>query len=263
MTRTAIEIRDVSFAHASEIPPALNGVSLNVQPGEAVALLGASGAGKTTLLTLLDGRLRDWTGSALVLGRPLHPDRMPPKKARADSGFIFQEFALVERSPVLRNVLNGRLGRMPGLTAFLGRHGARDIGIARRALADCGIAELADRRVDSLSGGQRQRVAIARCLAQEPQLILADEPVSSLDPTRAAEILELITGAARDRGATVIFSSHQPELAARFANRIVGMTKGRIAFDRPASDLPEHDIAALYRDEVAQADAGPALRVVR
>ena len=260
MTDTAIDIRDVSFAHGDNAPLALNGLSLQVAPGETVALLGASGAGKTTLLTLLDGRLRGWTGSALVLGRGLHPDRSPRKQDRADSGFIFQEFALVERSTVLRNVLNGRLGRMPGLAGFLGRHSARDVEIARQALADCGIAELADRRVDSLSGGQRQRVAIARCLTQEPQLILADEPVSSLDPARAAEILELITRAARTRGATVIFSSHQPELASRFASRVVGMAKGRIVFDDPASALPARDIAELYRDD---ADVAPGLRVVR
>ena len=124
----------------------------------------------------------------------------------------------------------------------------RDLEVARAALADCGIADLAERRVDSLSGGQRQRVAIARCLAQEPRLFLADEPVSHLDPARAAEILTLLTGAARARGATVLFSSHQPDLARRFADRIVGMRDGRIAFDVAVCDLSDVATADLYRE---------------
>ena len=167
---------------------------------------------------------------------------------RPDTGFVFQEFALVERSTVLRNVLNGRLGRMSPLRALLGSPTKHDLEIARTALADCGIADLAECRVDSLSGGQRQRVAIARCLAQEPRLILADEPVSNLDPARACEILALLTGAARTRGATALFSSHQPDLARRFAQRIIGMRDGRIVFDVPTSELNDDATAELYRE---------------
>ena len=246
---TAIDIGDLSFAHGGAEARALSGVSLRVDAGETLALLGPSGAGKTTLLTLLDGRLRGWRGRAAVLGAALNPDRAPPRSSRADTGFVFQEFALVERSSVLRNVLNGRLGRMSGTRALLGPPAPRDIDIAGRALADCGIADLAGRRVDSLSGGQRQRVAIARCLSQEPKLILADEPVSNLDPARAAGILGLLTEAGRARGATTVFSSHQPELARRFADRVVGMRNGRILFDLAAADLTGDDEAALYRDE--------------
>lgn len=244
----AAHIDDVGFAHFGADTSALEHVSLSVPVGEIVALLGPSGAGKTTLLTLLDGRLRDWCGRVSVLGASLDPDHPPSRARRADTGFVFQEFALVERSTVLRNVLNGRLGRMSPLRACLGAPKERDIQVANTALADCGIADLEDRRVDSLSGGQRQRVSIARCLAQEPRLILADEPVSSLDPTRAAEVLALLTEAARMRGATVVFSSHQPDLARRFAQRIVGMRDGRIAFDLPTSELSEAATADLYRD---------------
>lgn len=248
--RPAAQIDDVSFAHSGADTPALEHVSISVPAGEIVALLGPSGAGKTTFLTLLDGRLRGWRGRVFILGAPLDPDHSPPQAHRPDTGFVFQEFALVERSTVLRNVLNGRLGRTSPLRAFLGLSTALDLEVAQNALGDCGIADLAARRVDSLSGGQRQRVAIARCLTQEPQLILADEPVSSLDPTRAVEILTLLTDAARARGATVLFSSHQPELARRFAQRIVGMREGRIAFDVPASDLSDDAAAELYRDAV-------------
>lgn len=249
MTRV-VDIDDLSFAHQGSELPALDGICLSVDAGEAVVLLGPSGAGKTTLLAVLDGRLHGWTGRAAVLGKSLRPDAPPHAATRADVGFIFQEFALVERSSVLRNVLNGRLGRMSALAGFLGRNSEYDLAAAYQALADCGIGELANRRVDSLSGGQRQRVAIARCLAQEPRLILADEPVSNLDPARAGEILTLITSAAAKRGATTIFSSHQPELALRVASRVVGMSGGRVAFDRTANDTSDDKIGALYQDAI-------------
>ncbi|MSU91179.1 ATP-binding cassette domain-containing protein [Rhodobacteraceae bacterium 2CG4] len=257
----AARIDDLSFAHPGAALPALERVSLSIPSGESVALLGPSGAGKTTLLALLDGRLQGWRGRVSVLGTAFYPDRAPPRPCRPDTGFVFQEFALVERSTVLRNVLNGRLGRMPPLRALSGQASAHDMTVVRAALADCGIADLAERRVDSLSGGQRQRVAIARCLAQEPRLILADEPVSNLDPARAGEILSLLTGAARMRGATALFSSHQPDLARRFAQRIIGMRNGRIVFDVPTSELDEDATADLYRD--AGPMSGIGLRAVR
>lgn len=244
----AVEIGDLSFAHAGADRPALERVRLTVRPGETVALLGPSGAGKTTLLGLVDGRLRGWRGRVSVLGQTLDPDRAPPRRTRADTGFVFQEYALVERATALRNALNGRLGRMPFPAALLGRTPARDMDAARAALADCGIADLAERRVDGLSSGQRQRTAIARCLAQEPRLILADEPVSNLDPARAVEILTLLNRVARARGAAVIFSSHQPDFARNFADRAVGMRNGRIVFDAPADALREDAESALYRD---------------
>lgn len=248
MMQNAIHIDDLSFGHRVTEARAINQVSLSIAAGECVALLGPSGAGKTTLLTLLDGRLRDWRGRVSVLGMDFEPGRALPLEKRADTGFIFQEFALVERSTVIRNVLNGRLGRMPGWRALLGNNTKEDIAAARTALSDCGIAELSDRRVDSLSGGQRQRVAIARCLAQEPRLILADEPVSNLDPSRAAEILTLLTATAQARGATTVFSSHQPELARRFADRVIGMRNGRIVFDVATRDLTDDATSALYAD---------------
>lgn len=225
---------------------ALDGVDLTVHAGQVVAVVGPSGAGKSTLLNLLDGRLTGWDGGALVLGRPLSPRSAPDRAVRVETGFIFQDFALVERSSVYQNVLNGRLGRTDLLSSLLGRFSESDHAAARQALQDTGIADLAERRVDRLSGGQRQRVAIARCLAQEPRLILADEPVSNLDPRTAEDMLTLLTGVARARRATLVFTSHQPELAARHADRILALKAGRIALDCPAKDLHADDLDRIY-----------------
>jgi phosphonate transport system ATP-binding protein len=234
---------------------AIAGIDLAVERGEVVALVGPSGAGKSTLLTLLDGRLRGWHGAASVLGRALRPDRAPDRARRAEVGFVFQEFALIERASVWRNVLNGRLGRTDPLASLFGRFTAADEAATDAALTDTGIAELRDRRVDQLSGGQRQRVAIARCLAQEPQLILADEPVSNLDPLRSERILRLLADTARKRRATLLFSSHQPELAGLVADRIVALRDGRVVFDGPPDLLTAAQLGEIYRDEPSEARA--------
>lgn len=236
---------------------ALAGIDVAVERGEVVALVGPSGAGKSTLLTLLDGRLRGWQGAAAVLGRALRPDRPPDRAGRAEVGFVFQEFALVERASVWRNVLNGRLGRTDPLASLFGRFTVADEAAADAALNDTGIAEFRDRRVDQLSGGQRQRVAIARCLAQEPQLILADEPVSNLDPMRSERILRLLADTARRRGATLIFSSHQPDLAGLVADRIVAMRHGRVVFDGPPARLGAGELRAIYRDDPVTLEPEP------
>jgi len=242
----AVALSGVAHRFAGEASSALSGLDLTVPAGEAVAVVGPSGAGKSTLLNLLDGRLAGWQGGALVLGRPLSPDFAPARAVRAETGFIFQEYALVERATVRQNVLNGRLGRVGVVASLFGRFGDADNDAVDRALEDVGIPELAGKRVDRLSGGQRQRVAIARCLAQEPSLILADEPVSSLDPHNAEMMLELLASAARGRGATLIFSSHQPELAARHADRILALKAGQIALDSDAGALDEAKLQSIY-----------------
>lgn len=233
-------------AHRFAGVPALDGIDLTVPAGEIVAVVGPSGAGKSTLLALLDGRLQGWHGGALVLGRALSPRRTLPREARAETGFVFQEYALVERATVRQNVRNGRLGKTNVIRSLFGRFSDRDEAAVGAALGDAGISELADRRVDRLSGGQRQRVAIARCLAQEPKLILADEPVASLDPVNAERMLELLARVSRARGAALIFSSHQPDLAARHAGRVVALRAGRVAFDDRASALDDAAVNAIY-----------------
>ena len=238
--------------------PALSDVTISVTPGERIALLGPSGAGKSTLLALLDGRLRGWQGKAEVLGARVAPNVQPSRVERANVGFIFQEFALVERLTVYQNVMNGRLGRTRIWPSLWGRFNERDHMVVARVLRDTGLEDLARRRADQLSGGQRQRVAVARCLAQEPQLILADEPVSNLDPARAENILALITGEARKRDIGVIFSSHQPDLSLRFSDRVIGLRDGAVLFDSGSAQVTADDIEQLYHGTLSIA----GLRVV-
>jgi phosphonate transport system ATP-binding protein len=247
--------------HRYDDTPALDDISLSVKSGECVALLGPSGAGKSTLLALIDGQILNWQGTATVLGNRLSPKRAPKREDRLATGFIFQEFALVERLSAYQNVMNGRMGRMGVFASLMGKFDERDHLAVVAALNDTGLADLAGRRADHLSGGQRQRVAIARCLAQEPQLLLADEPVSNLDPAHAETVLALITGSARKQGMTAMFSSHQPALSKRFADRIIGLRDGRIAFDLPTSQVGEEEIDWLYHGIGTRAASG-GLRVV-
>ena len=250
----AARLQGVAHRYPGERAGALDGIDLTVAAGEVVALVGSSGAGKSTLLTLLDGRLRDWQGGAEVLGHRLDARRPPKRALRAEVGFVFQEFALIDRATVRQNVLNGRLGRVPVLASLLGRFGDADHEAALAAMSDTGIAELADKRADQLSGGQRQRVGIARALAQEPRLLLADEPVASLDPARAEAILTLLAASARRRGATLVFSSHQPAIAAAVADRVVALRAGRVVLDAPPRQLSDAALAPVYAAEQPAAE---------
>jgi phosphonate transport system ATP-binding protein len=244
----AVALRNLSFRYRGEDRETLAIAELRLDAGQCVALIGASGAGKTTLLRLLDGRLRGFNGEVDVLGHTLDPDAPPPRAWRCETGFVFQEFALIEQSTVRQNVLNGRLGRTDPVWSLFGRLTGLDEEAALRAMRDVGIDELAERRVDRLSGGQRQRVAIARCLAQDPGLVLADEPVSNLDPVTAETILTLLRDCALRRGATLLVTSHQPRLVGRFVERFVALDRGRIVFDGAPDALPDEKLLGIYED---------------
>ena len=225
---------------------------LRIDAGQRVALIGASGAGKSTLLRLLDGRLRGWSGTCEVLGRRLDPMRPPPRSWRRMVGFIFQEFALVQRQDVQQNVLNGRLGRTDPLLSLFGRFTDADKRAVAQAIDDVDMDTFAERRVDRLSGGQRQRVAIARCLAQEPSLVLADEPISSLDPVTAQAILALLRDTTTGRNATLLLTSHQPRLVADYVDRLIAVDRGRVVFDGLPDALPDEQLADIYADASRQ-----------
>ncbi|MGL4239646.1 MAG: phosphonate ABC transporter ATP-binding protein [Beijerinckiaceae bacterium] len=208
---------------------ALRGVSLTVRPGEFVAVLGPSGSGKSTLFRCVTRLTEPDSGEVHLNGRPLHDLRGGAlRDARRDIGVVFQQFNLIRRRSALENVLTGRLARLPLWRVALGRFGQHDTARAARALAAVGLAAARDQRADTLSGGQQQRVAIARALAQESRLLLADEPVASLDPDTARSVLTLMRELVRREGLAVLCTLHQPHLAEEFGDRVLSMTDGRL-----------------------------------
>lgn len=220
---------------------------LTICRGERIALVGPSGAGKTTLLRLVAGHVRSDEGSVRVLGRSPRRDGRFSRRTRRLIGLVPQDFALIDRASVFENVLAGRLGHVNQWSSLLGLFPTVDRTITCEAIEEVGLGDRPDQRADTLSGGQRQRVAIARTLAQEPEVILADEPVSNLDPVLTEEALRLLTAAAARRAATLIVSLHQPFLAHRFAHRIIGLdAQGRVAFDGPIGDFGADAMEAIY-----------------
>ncbi len=229
---------------------ALSGVTLSVQPGERVALVGPSGAGKSTLLRLASGALAPSEGAVRVLGEEaarLGPRRLRALRARV--GAVHQLLHLVPQASVLENVLMGRLGRRSALSVALGALRRRDREEVAAVLADVGIAEKLDERVDRLSGGEQQRVAVARVLYQAPDLVVADEPFSSVDPERTQAVLALLVRAAQGRA--LLLSTHQLAPVLPFFPRVVGLRAGRILFDKRREEVTPHDLALLYQPEGA------------
>ncbi|MCY2961884.1 MAG: ATP-binding cassette domain-containing protein [Planctomycetota bacterium] len=228
---------------------ALTEASLVVDPGEALALVGPSGAGKTTLLRLLNASQAPTSGSVCVDYERL--DALSPEKLRAVRtriGFVHQDLALIPNYRVLSNVIAGSLGRMGFVASVRTMLFPRRAAVERAAaiLERVGIGEKLYQRTDSLSGGQRQRVALARALFQEPSALLLDEPVSSVDPARARDMVELVADISRERGITLVVSIHDIELARAYFPRLVGLRAGRVVFDGPTGSIAPRDLSALY-----------------
>lgn len=224
---------------------AVGPVSLRVEAGEAIALVGPSGAGKTSLLRVLAGQLAPSAGAVSLAGRD--PLRLPSRELPRRVGLVSQRLDLIPQLSVKHNVQAGALGRwslprsLAALVLPLEHPPARD------AAARVGIAELFGRRVADLSGGEQQRAALARLLVQDPEVVLADEPVASLDPALADDLVALLRDRARDRGRTLVASLHTPELARRHFDRIVGLRDGRIAFDLPSAEVTGDVLDDVYR----------------
>lgn len=248
----AVLLRELRLTYPGGERPVLVIDRLLIRRGERVAVVGPSGSGKTTLLGLLDGTLRADRGQLDVLGVRHTPERRLSREQRRHVGMIFQDFALVERASVFDNVLFGRLGHAHPWLSLLGHFTEHDRQAAYAAVCEVGLQEQAMQRADTLSGGQRQRVAIARVLAQEPEVILADEPVSNLDPALTDEILGLLTAASERRGATLIMSLHQPQLAKAHSERVIGINGGRIVFDDLSARLGDRALATIYGRPFAQ-----------
>lgn len=241
-----IELRNVykTYPNATK---GLNGINLTFGKGEFVAVVGLSGAGKSTLLRSIN-RLHDISaGDILIDGSSItQASGKQLRMIRRDIGMIFQSFNLVKRSTVLRNVLAGRVGYHSTLRTILGRFPEHDVNLAFKALERVNIVEKAYSRADELSGGQQQRVAIARVLAQEAKIILADEPVASLDPLTTKQVMDDLKKINQELGITTIVNLHFIDLAREYATRIVGLRAGEVVFDGPVSEATDERFAAIY-----------------
>ena len=249
MSLSLIEADNVGMRFATG-RQALDGASLSVRPGELVALLGANGCGKSTMLRCIAGMLRPTEGEVRVAGREI--SRLSGRalgEARMALGMIFQSAHLVRRRSVIANVMTGTLGRHRTVAAALGMLPSAEMPHALHCLDAVGLRAFASQRAGTLSGGQAQRASVARALAQRPRALLADEPVASLDPEAAEELMHLLRRVAHDDGLGILCVLHQPELARRYADRILGMSAGRIVFDERPGHVTEHAVAALYVKE--------------
>ncbi len=250
-------LTDVTVTYGRVV--AVGPLSLTVQAGESVALVGPSGAGKTSLLRLLAGQLAPAEGQVLVGGRDL---AQPPGRRELPRlvGLLPQRLDLVPQLSVKHNVQAGALGRWGVLRALAALVLPLEHPPARAAVERLGLGDRFQDRVADLSGGEQQRVALARLLVQDPALVLADEPVASLDPARAAQLIGLLCDAAREDGRTLITSLHDPDLARRHVDRVIGLREGRVAFDLPPQRVTPALLESLYRllspvDGTGQAEA--------
>lgn len=244
-----LAVQDLTMCYANG-HTALLDFNLSVSAGEMVVVLGSNGSGKSTFMKCVVGINRPTNGSVNLAGRDLVKlSGEPLREARLPLALISQNANLVKRRSVIANVCSGALGRHRTLATALGRVPREAVEPARAYLDEVGLLHLQNQRAGTLSGGQAQRVAVARALSQEPHVLLADEPVASLDPEAADEVMRLLRRLATEDGLAVIVVLHQPDLAMRYADRMVGLRRGVMAFDRPASEVSAQQIANLYVTE--------------
>lgn len=236
---------------------ALDKIDLDIAPGEMVALIGASGSGKSTLLRHISGLLSaDASVNHIRIGTHTVQSHgvidRSVRAIRAKVGFIFQQFNLVGRLPVLTNVLSGGLSRIPLWRSCFKQFTASEKAQGLAALARVGIAEHAYKRASALSGGQQQRAAIARTIVQQARIILADEPIASLDPESARRVMQTLADLNREDGTTIVVSLHQVDMALRFCTRTVALSRGRVVYDGPSADLTGAMLRELYGAEAEE-----------
>ncbi|MEY3587183.1 phosphonate ABC transporter ATP-binding protein [Aquiluna borgnonia] len=247
MSKSVIEVKNVTKVFATGTV-ALKNVSLEVPKGQMMALIGLSGSGKSTLLRHLNGLAAPTEGEINVLGVPVnHAKKKELRELRRQVGFIFQQFGLVGRLTAIENVLSGALGSLRGPRFGVGSY---NLALRKQALENLervGLADYAFQRADTLSGGQMQRVAIARTLMQKPSLMLADEPVASLDPESSAQVMDIMLKIAKEEKLTVVVTLHQVELAMGWADRIVGLRDGEVVLDDEPKKLGTKKVMEVYQ----------------
>ena len=254
MAQVALKLESVSCRFGSVV--ALQRVSLAITSGEKVALVGPSGAGKSTLLSLFNGSLSPSGGSVQVLGKAIHTlQGSRRRKLQRQVGTVYQQHQLIENLSVIHNVNAGHLGRWPLWKALWSLVWPQQVNVAKQALTQLGIADKLYARTDRLSGGQQQRVALARVLVQDPAIVLADEPVASVDPARSHDMVALLAQLGKNR--TLVVSLHDVDLARTYCDRIIGLRQGRILFDLPSVKLSAEQLTALYDLEMYDLDNDP------
>ena len=234
---------------------ALNDVALRVAPGEMVALIGASGSGKSTLLRHIAGLMTGDSGQVTVHGRKVQQNgriARDVRSVRAGVGFVFQQFNLVDRLPVLVNVMAGMLHKVPLWRSLTRSFTAQEKAVGIEALRRVGIVECWAQRASTLSGGQQQRAAIARAMVQGAKVILADEPIASLDPESSRRVMEILSRVNREDGCTVLVSLHQVNVAMKYCARTVALHHGRVVYDGPSAALTPALLRELYGAEAEE-----------
>ena len=244
----------IQFDHVSKVYPngtvGLDDVNLTIQDGEFVAIIGRSGAGKSTLLRSVNRMHRITSGTLMVNG--INVSTLSGKslrRFRRGIGMVFQSFNLVTRTTVIKNVLSACVPDMPFWRVLLGIFRREDKMKALESLDKVGILDKAYIRADQLSGGQQQRVALARTLTQDPQIILADEPVAALDPVTARQVMQDFVRINKEMGISILLNIHHAELAIEYADRIIGIRAGRIVYDGPSKQVDQAVLNAIYGDD--------------
>ncbi len=252
-----LSLRDLVMVYPSGTR-ALDGITLDVQRGEFVVLIGLSGSGKSTLLRCVNRLVTPTSGTVLFDGTDVTRAKGPElRRIRRRIGMIFQQFNLVRRASVFANVLSGRLGYRSTWRTIASRPGRADVQAVFENLGRVGIAEKAFGRADALSGGQQQRVGIARALMQQPELMLADEPVASLDPATSHSVMKYLEEINHKDGITVLCSLHFLSLARRYGTRVIALKGGKVAFDGKPGDIDEHRFKEIYGEDAVEVEIGP------
>ncbi len=255
-----LEVQDLRVVFPNGVE-ALKSISISATKSEVIAIIGRSGAGKSTLLRAINGLQRPTSGTIKLDGEEItRMNDTQLRLARRYMGFIWQEYNLVERLPAITNVLTGRLGYNMGWQSWLGYFDKSHREIALQNLERVGLLHRANNRSDKLSGGEKQRVAIARAISQEPKIILADEPVASLDPELSVQVMEDLARVAREIGVLTLINIHQVELARRFCDRIIGIAQGKVEFDGSPDEMDDDVLDRIYRfDQPVKAKHEPAI----
>jgi phosphonate transport system ATP-binding protein len=246
-----LEVKDLRIRYNRSGPEILKGLSFSVEPEDFFAIIGPSGAGKSTLIRCINRLVEPSSGDVILNGRNITKvGRRELRKVRRNMGMIFQEFNLVERMSVMDNVLSGRLGYIGNFRSLLRFYPRADIQRALELLDKVGLSDFVDKRVDELSGGQRQRVGIARALIQQPQILLVDEPTSSLDPKIAREVMGMIKQMSEEAGVPAICNIHDVQLALEFSNKVIGLQDGVKKFEGPTQKVDKSTLEEIYAMEI-------------